>query len=134
MKSGRAHLSRSKIGSAVMVRADFHPVEEDFDHVINIHPQMAFGTGHHETTVLMMEWLLLEQPKERDVLDLGCGTGVLAILASKLGANKVHAMDNDPIAVTSTKENLEKNNTANVSVAEGDADISSRGGCRCPAG
>lgn len=112
-----------RIGSAVLVRADFHPVEDGFEHVINIHPKMAFGTGHHETTLLMMEWLLLETPEGKDILDMGCGTGLLAILADMLGAKSVLAIDNDTLAVESALENIAKNGVKNVSVQKGDAEM-----------
>jgi len=82
--------------------------------VINMDPGLAFGTGTHQTTSLCLEFLDENPPKSLDVIDFGCGTGILAIAAAKLGAKRVLAIDNDPQAVTASKENAEKNNCADV--------------------
>ena len=82
--------------------------------VINMDPGLAFGTGTHQTTSLCLEFLAENPPNSLDVIDFGCGTGILAIAAAKLGAKRVLAIDNDPQAVTASKENAEKNNCSDV--------------------
>jgi ribosomal protein L11 methyltransferase len=82
--------------------------------VINMDPGLAFGTGTHQTTSLCLEFLAENPPNSLDVIDFGCGTGILAIAAAKLGAKRVLAIDNDPQAVTASKENAKKNNCADV--------------------
>jgi ribosomal protein L11 methyltransferase len=82
--------------------------------VINMDPGLAFGTGTHQTTSLCLEYLDSNPPKNLKVIDFGCGTGVLAIAAAKLGAKSVIAIDNDPQAVLSSKENVAKNNCENI--------------------
>lgn len=82
--------------------------------VINMDPGLAFGTGTHQTTSLCLEYLDSNPPKNLHVIDFGCGTGVLAIAAAKLGAVSVIAIDNDPQAVLSSKENVAKNNCENI--------------------
>ena len=82
--------------------------------VINMDPGLAFGTGTHQTTSLCLEYLDLNPPKNLHVIDFGCGTGVLAIAAAKLGAKSVVAIDNDSQAVLSSKENVAKNNCENI--------------------
>jgi len=82
--------------------------------VINMDPGLAFGTGTHQTTSLCLEFLDENPPKSLDVIDFGCGTGILAIAAAKLGAKRVLAIDNDPQALSASKENAEKNNCADV--------------------
>ena len=82
--------------------------------VINMDPGLAFGTGTHETTSLCLEFLAENPPNSLDIIDFGCGTGILAIAAAKLGAKRVLAIDNDPQAVTASTENAEKNNCSDV--------------------
>jgi ribosomal protein L11 methyltransferase len=82
--------------------------------VINMDPGLAFGTGTHQTTSLCLEYLDSNPPENLQVIDFGCGTGVLAIAAAKLGAKSVVAIDNDPQAVLSSKENVAKNNYENI--------------------
>jgi ribosomal protein L11 methyltransferase len=82
--------------------------------VIHMDPGLAFGTGTHQTTSLCLEYLDSNPPKNLHVIDFGCGTGVLAIAAAKLGAVSVIAIDNDPQAVLSSKENVAKNNCENI--------------------
>jgi ribosomal protein L11 methyltransferase len=81
---------------------------------------MSFGTAHHETTSMMIEMLLDENVTGKDVLDMGCGTGVLAILASKMGAEAVLAVDNDEWAYENAQENVAKNHCRNITVKWGD--------------
>lgn len=103
-----------------LVRAPFHESQSGFALEIIIEPKMSFGTAHHETTALMIEFLLDQEMRDKDVLDMGCGTGILAILASKLGARKVLAIDNDEWAFRNALENVELNSAGNVTVELGD--------------
>ena len=84
---------------------------------------MAFGTGHHQTTSLMLQEILKMDLKDKSVLDMGCGTAVLAILASQMGANPIVAIDIDEWAYENAKENIVLNNIANVEVKLGDASV-----------
>lgn len=98
------------IGNTCVVRAPFHeinPAEYELDILIN--PQMSFGTGHHETTYLVLKMLLQIDVKDKDVLDMGSGTGVLAIVAKKRGARRVLAIDNEEWAYKNAIENVELN-------------------------
>nr|MCU0325600.1 50S ribosomal protein L11 methyltransferase [Spirosomataceae bacterium] len=108
-----------EIGSEIYVRADFHEPKPDFKYEIIITPKMSFGTGHHETTSMVMEHQLNIDHQNKKVLDVGTGTGILAILASKLGASHVSAFDIDDWSVENTIENVGLNNTPNVSVRLG---------------
>ena len=97
-----------------LVRALFHPPQPEYPHEILIQPQMAFGTGHHATTYLVIDRMFSIDFSGKKVLDYGCGTGILAILASKLGAKSIDAIDNDPLSTENTAENLITNEIANV--------------------
>ncbi len=98
------------IGDKCTIKAEFHTDLPPTKYVINIEPKMAFGTGHHNTTYLMLENMLEMDFKDKCVLDMGAGTAILAILAVKMGAAlPVYAIDIDPIAVESSIENSQKN-------------------------
>lgn len=103
-----------QIRDQIFVRATFHDARPDIPYEIVIDPKMAFGTGHHETTTMMMDSMLSADFKGKTVLDMGCGTGILAILASKLGAKSVTAIDYDPVCFDSTIENSALNNIDNI--------------------
>lgn len=105
----------------LQVRAPFHDSKPGFRHEIVIEPKMSFGTGHHETTRLMSRMMFTMALQQKRVLDMGTGTGVLAILAEQLGAGQVLAIDNFEWAVTNTAENSERNNCQKVSALLGDA-------------
>lgn len=96
------------------VRATFHEPQAQYEYEIVIDPKMAFGTGHHQTTTLMMEFMLKENFSGESILDMGCGTGILAILASKMGAKELLAIDFDDVCYDSTKENALLNKIANI--------------------
>jgi ribosomal protein L11 methyltransferase len=93
------------------VRATFHEPQPAYPYEIVIDPKMAFGTGHHDTTALMIGYLLEEDLNGKRVLDMGCGTAILAILAAKAGATHVVAIDNDPVCFESSLENCRLNST-----------------------
>ena len=97
------------VSEQVYIFANFHPAQPQYPYQIKMHPKMAFGTGHHETTLQMAEQLLDLSVEGLSVLDMGCGTGVLAILASLKGSKSILAIDNDPIASNSATENFEIN-------------------------
>jgi ribosomal protein L11 methyltransferase len=105
------------------IRAPFHPAMPDMEYEIVIEPKMSFGTAHHETTALMIEYLIDLPVKGLTVLDMGCGTGVLAILAAMRGAAKITAIDNDEWAYRNSLENVEKNKTTGIDVYLGDATL-----------
>ncbi len=105
------------------IRATFHTPRKDVDYEIVIEPKMSFGTGHHETTSLMVKWLLEINMQNMNVLDMGCGTGILAILASKRGAESVLAIDNYIYAYENTLENIKRNDCSNIKALSGDASL-----------
>jgi ribosomal protein L11 methyltransferase len=109
------------INSFVAVRATFHSPVKGVKHEIIITPKMSFGTGHHATTFLMLQQMEEIDFKNKSVLDFGTGTGILAILASKLGANKITAIDNDDYSIQNAKENFYTNNCGNISLIKSDS-------------
>ncbi|MGC8865340.1 MAG: 50S ribosomal protein L11 methyltransferase [Bacteroidales bacterium] len=109
------------IAEKIYVRAPFHPSLKDYPYELLIEPRMSFGTAHHETTALMLEYLLELPLKGQHVLDMGCGTGILAIMAAKLGASRVVAIDNDSWAVSNASDNIQINHTPEIIVEQGDA-------------
>ena len=92
-----------------IIRASFHPPQPDYPIEIIINPKMSFGTGHHETTYLIIAAQLTIDHKDRAILDAGCGTGILSILAGKLGANSITAYDNDEWVIANVQENFNDN-------------------------
>jgi len=110
------------IGRDCLVRAPFHKGTGAAFEIV-IEPKMSFGTGHHETTRLMLEWLLELEVSGRAVLDMGCGTGVLGILAAMRGAGSVEAIDNDPWCYANARENAARNGQDFIQIREGDAGL-----------
>ena len=102
------------------VRAPFHP-KTDAEYDIIIEPKMSFGTGHHETTHMMIQHLLEIDVTGMKTLDMGCGTAILAILAEMKGAGPIDAIDIDNWCYLNSIENAERNNCSKISVYEGDA-------------
>ncbi len=111
------------IAGRCYVRAPFHDPAPQYPYELLIEPQMSFGTAHHETTSQMISLLLDEPLDNKSVLDMGCGTGILAVLAAKLGAKYAWAIDNDEWAYNNSIENVQRNNTPAVSVFLGDAEM-----------
>jgi len=104
------------------VRANFHPVPNTrYDIVIT--PKMSFGTGHHETTYMMLQQLLPLSLEGTKVLDMGCGTGILAIMAALRGAHDITAIDIDPWCVENATENVQQNNCSFITIKEGDVSL-----------
>jgi ribosomal protein L11 methyltransferase len=114
------------IGQFCRIRAPFHDSSNEVKYEILIEPKMSFGTGHHETTSMMIQLMEGLDIGGRSLLDMGCGTGVLAILAKKMGAAEVVAIDTDEWAFQNTLENIQRNNTNEISVSLGDAELLSR--------
>ncbi|WP_426429614.1 50S ribosomal protein L11 methyltransferase [Winogradskyella sp. HB-48] len=110
------------VDDLVMVRAPFHD-KPNTKYDLVIEPKMSFGTGHHETTHMMIQHILKNDFVNKSVLDMGCGTGVLAILAEKVGATKLDAIDIDNWCYLNSLENVERNDCQNISVYEGDASL-----------
>ena len=112
-KQWEQNFSPIRIGDSCLVRADFHP-SENIKYELVINPKMSFGTGHHETTQLMISILLVMNFEQKLVLDMGTGTGILAILAEKKGAKSVMAVDKDLWCVENTRENIGLNDCQNI--------------------
>ena len=104
------------IENAVYIYAPFHPEKKNIRFPLLIEPKMSFGTAHHETTSLMIAMMLDEELSGHRVLDMGCGTAVLAILAEKMGAIEIQAIDNDENAYENSLENIARNNCKQISV------------------
>lgn len=109
------------VADKCVIHSSFHKDIPLVDYDIVINPKMAFGTGHHETTQLMLETILTLDVVGKTVLDMGCGTSVLAILAAKRGAKLLLGVDIDDWCVDNSVENLSLNNVSNVEVLQGDA-------------
>ncbi|MBS3807420.1 MAG: 50S ribosomal protein L11 methyltransferase [Bacteroidales bacterium] len=102
-----------------LIRAPFHPRRDPYPYEVVIEPKMSFGTGHHPTTYLMIQWLLEQDPTGSRVLDIGAGTGILAILAAKKGAAEIWAVDNNEWAYLNARENAQINHAQNIRVIQG---------------
>jgi ribosomal protein L11 methyltransferase len=111
-----------EVNGRVSIRAPFHE-DRKLEYNIVIEPKMSFGTGHHETTHLMIEHLLEVDLLGKTVLDMGCGTGILAIFSEMRGAKDVEAIDIDAWCYENSLENAEKNGCVNVRVFHGDAGL-----------
>ncbi|MGI9547673.1 MAG: 50S ribosomal protein L11 methyltransferase [Flavobacteriaceae bacterium] len=107
------------LGHHCAVRAPFHQ-KPDVKYDIVITPKMSFGTGHHETTQMMLQFVLKNEMSGKSVLDMGCGTGVLAILAAMRGAAHIDAIDVDHWSYLNTLENVRLNKQDHIRVSEGD--------------
>lgn len=111
-----------RVGNFVGIRAEFHPPFQGVEHELLIHPRMAFGTGHHATTYLVMERMQELEWKDKSVLDYGCGTGILAILAKRLGAGHTDAVDIEEAATENTLVNMAVNEIDQIQVYTGQLD------------
>jgi ribosomal protein L11 methyltransferase len=114
------------VDDQVFIRAPFHHERPDMTFDIVIEPKMSFGTGHHETTRLMVQWLLDTDLQGKSVLDMGCGTGILAILSAKNGAASVTAIDNYVFAYENAIDNANRNGHPDILVKHGDASLLGR--------
>lgn len=111
------------IGGKALVRAPFHEPDKSVEFEIIIEPKMSFGTAHHETTSMMIELMLEENLSGKTVLDMGCGTGILAIMAEMLGAKAILAIDNDEWAYANALENVRKNKCKHINVFKGTVEV-----------
>lgn len=111
------------IDDLLCIHSSFHKVEGEFKYRILIDPKMSFGTGHHQTTELMMRALLRMDVQGKSLLDMGCGTAVLAILASMRGASPITAIDIDEWAFHNSVENVRLNGVDNIHLLEGGAEL-----------
>lgn len=102
-----------------LIRADFHKIEEKYPYELIITPKMSFGTGHHETTYLMIKNQISIDHRDKRVMDAGCGTAILSVMASKLGAREVEAFDIDEWSVSNGKENINVNECTNIRHQQG---------------
>ena len=109
------------IGNRCVIHSTFHQDVPQAEYDIVINPQMAFGTGHHETTSLIIEELLDSELPNKSLLDMGCGTSILAILARMRGARPCTAIDIDEWCVRNSIENIELNHVDDIAVSQGDA-------------
>jgi ribosomal protein L11 methyltransferase len=101
-----------EVDGRVYIRAPFHAERAGFEYAMLIEPKMSFGTGHHQTTHMMIQWLLETPSNHADVLDMGCGTGILGVLAGMRGAKSVHGIDVDTWCIENTLENAQRNGVA----------------------
>jgi ribosomal protein L11 methyltransferase len=111
------------IDNTCLIRAPFHSPDTNFPLELVIEPKMSFGTGHHETTSLMVSEMLRIPFGGKQVLDAGCGTGILAILAEKLGAVAITAVDIDPWCIENAIENADRNSCRNITVLQADTTV-----------
>lgn len=110
-----------QVDDFVSIRASFHEPIAGVEHEIVITPKMSFGTGHHATTYLVMQAMRDLALNGKSVFDFGCGTGILAILAEKLGAEEILAIDNDDWCIENAAENIAINQCSHIRVAKADS-------------
>ncbi|MFT3945750.1 MAG: 50S ribosomal protein L11 methyltransferase [Agriterribacter sp.] len=108
------------IAGKVGVRADFHPCNNEVEYDIVVTPKMSFGTGHHATTSMMIELITQFNPSGKKVIDFGTGTGVLAILAHKMHAREILAIDYDDWSIENAAENFQKNDCPSIQLGKKD--------------
>lgn len=111
------------VDDLVCIRAHFHPKVETIKHDIVITPKMSFGTGHHDTTWLVSKTMFELDFTNTSVLDMGCGTGILAILAKQLGAKTLVGIDIDEWSIENSMENADINNANDILFKKGDASL-----------
>lgn len=117
-----SHFDPIEVDGRCRVRAPFHDKKKTGYDIV-IEPKMSFGTGHHETTHMMLEFVLDIPVEGKTVLDMGCGTAVLAILAAMKGAGEVDAIDIDPWSYLNALENAQRNGQDRIRIFEGDSDV-----------
>lgn len=121
--SWESHFPAVRVGEQVQIIAAFHEELPGFDYTIRITPKMSFGTGHHETTRQMIQAMKGLSFTDKVVLDMGCGTAVLAILAEMMGASDVTAIDIDEWGYKNAIDNAQENSCSTISVIQGDAEV-----------
>ena len=108
------------VNDKCVIKAEFHHIERQYPYTITITPKMSFGTGHHQTTYLMIQAQLELDHQDKLVMDAGCGTAILSIMASKRGAKQIEAFDIDEWSVINGKENIQVNSCNNISIRQGE--------------
>ena len=111
------------VDDQIVVKAPFHKIPKAFPYTLTIEPKMSFGTGHHATTFLMLQKMLTLDLKGKSVLDFGCGTAILSIMAKKLLAGEVLAIDIEEWAYKNALENVVLNDTSDIKVAQGSHEL-----------
>lgn len=122
-KEWEANFQPISVDGKCYVRAPFHEAKKEFLYDVVIEPKMSFGTGHHSTTQLMLRKLMQLDIKNKSLLDMGCGTGVLGIVACMMRAEPVTAIDIDEWSYENTIENCKRNNINKMLVHKGNAQI-----------
>ncbi len=124
-KEWEEHFTPIVVKNQILVRAGFHAPRPEIPYEIIIEPKMSFGTGHHSTTALMLEMILdsAAEIKGKEVLDMGCGTGILSIMAAKAGAAHITGIDIDEWSFHNAMENIRNNGLENISIKIGDAGL-----------
>lgn len=110
------------VDESCLVRAAFHKIDKKYPYEIIITPKMSFGTGHHQTTHLMISRQMKMNHNGKRVMDAGCGTAILSIMASKLGAREIEGFDIDEWSVLNGVENAENNHCSNIHIQQGKID------------
>lgn len=113
-KQWESNFSPILIDDLCYVRAAFHDAKPEIPYEIVIDPKMSFGTGHHQTTTMILRYILENDFQDKEVLDMGCGTGILAILASQKKAKQIFAVDFDDVCIASVEENKLLNKITNI--------------------
>jgi ribosomal protein L11 methyltransferase len=111
------------IDGILLIRAPFHPADTSMPEELIISPRMAFGTGHHETTYMIIRWMMDQDLKDCNVLDFGCGTGILGIYAALKKAGNVCFIDYDELCVENTFENIALNQLSDMQVLKGSFEV-----------
>ncbi len=122
-KKWEENFSPMQIDDFCIIKAPFHNIESDCKHTIIIEPKMAFGTGHHSTTASVIRLMNELDFANLNVLDMGCGTGILSIFASQRNAKQILAIDIDEWAYNNSKENAKLNNITNIAIQQGDVHL-----------
>ncbi len=107
------------VDNRCLIKAAFHKIDKQYPYEVIITPKMSFGTGHHQTTYLMVKAQMTIDHQGKTVMDAGCGTAILSIMASKLGAKKVDSFDIDAWSVINGQENVEVNHCKNITIRQG---------------
>lgn len=122
-KEWEKNFTHTAVDDDVLIRASFHEPEKKYPYEIIINPQMSFGTGHHDTTAGVVRQMLHLDFKDKIVLDAGTGTGILAVMAQKLGAKNTYAYDIDEWSYNNCIDNFKLNDSQNIEIDRGDASL-----------
>lgn len=122
-KEWESNFTTVEVDQFAFIYANFHEIRPGFQHYLEIAPKMAFGTGHHETTYMMIRSMAQIDLENKKILDLGCGTGILSVLASKMGASEIIAIDIEEPSFENTKEHADLNNVEIQTILGGVEDV-----------